>query len=92
MLDLGPAEWRTQSVWREFPQALAHRLRCDLEARREGARVAYATARAALRDMEIDIERVLTALEAEGAALGLRLSEVELVSEALDGRRWKARL
>jgi hypothetical protein len=92
MLDLGPAEWRTQRVWHDYPQALAHRLRCDLEARREGARTAYGTTRAALASTSTDVERVLTAVEAEGATLALRLREVELVQEALAGRRWRDRL
>lgn len=92
MLDLGPAEWRPQRVWHDYPQALAHRLRCDLEARREGARTAYATTRAALGSTPADVERVLNAVEAEGAILALRLREVELVQEALSGRRWRDRL
>jgi|GEM_PF-2395575 hypothetical protein len=92
MLDLGSPEWRMQPVWREFPVALAHRLIRDLEARREGARAAYATARADLGPTGVDVDQVLQALEVEGAYLSARLREVELVHEALSGRRWVNRL
>ena len=92
MLDLGPAEWRRDRVWREFPTALAHRLSHDLRARREGARQAYATARVSLAGHEVDIDSVLQALESEGAYVTARIREVELVTEALHGRRWQARL
>ena len=92
LLDAGPGEWRTEAVWREYPRALAHRLRSDLGARLVGARESYASARVALSGADVDIDRVLTALEREGALLAARLREVELVAQALEGARWRPRL
>ncbi len=92
MLDLGAPEWRMSPVWRDYPLALAHRLRHEIEGRREGARSAYATARASLAEDSADIARVLEALEAEGAQLAARAREADLIHEALSGRRWRERL
>lgn len=80
------------SVWGQHPQALAFRVACDLEARVEGARLAYARARRALVDSGVDPESALMALEAEGVDLQRLQREVELVADALGGRRWQARL
>jgi len=86
MLDQGPGEWRTEQTWTKSPAALAHRLTCDLDARQEGARRAYASARVALARSGVDVEEVLSALEREGAALAARIRELSLVSDEL-GRR-----
>jgi hypothetical protein len=79
-------------VWAVHPRALAFRVSCDLDARIEGARLAYARARTALAGTGIDPDRVLQALESEAADLQRLQREVEMVAEALAGRRWQARL
>lgn len=58
----------------------------------EGARSAYSRARKELTGTGVDVEAVLAALEAEGAALQALQREVSLVAEALAGRRWQARI
>lgn len=80
------------SVWARHPRALAFRVSCDLEARVEGARVAYARARTALTEAGLDPEEALRALEAEAADLQRLQREATMVAEALDGRRWHDRL
>lgn len=80
------------SVWARHPRALAFRVSCDLEARVEGARIAYARARTALTEAGLDPEEALRALEAEAADLQRLQREATMVAEALDGRRWHARL
>ena len=80
------------SVWARHPRALAFRVSCDLEARVEGARIAYARARTALTETGLDPEEALRALEAEAADLQRLQREATMVAEALDGRRWHARL
>ena len=94
LLDLGPAEWRQSPVLREQPLALAFRARYDVDARVEGARAAYAAARAELSEaVEAPVVGALLAsLEAEGARLVALQREVALVEEALRGRRWRPRL
>lgn len=92
MLDQGPGEWRAHGFWREHPQALAHRLLHDIEARREGARNAYSSVRVSLSDSDVDIDRALAAIEEEGAHLAARAREAELIADALAGRRWRGRL
>lgn len=90
--DVGSIERSPTSVWARHPRALAFRVACDLEARVEGARLAYARARTALSEAGLDPQEALTALEAEAAALHRLLREVSMVAEALEGRRWQARL
>ena len=80
------------SVWARRPQALAFRVACDLQARIEGARVAYARARTALGSTDSDITRILSALEEEAATLQRWQREVEVVLRALSGERWRQRL
>lgn len=90
--DIGSIERSPASVWARHPRALAFRVSCDLDARVEGARLAYARARTALTDSGLDPELALRALEAEAADLQRLQREVSMVSEALQGRRWHARL
>lgn len=90
--DIASVPRSSTSVWALHPRALAFRVACDLEARVEGARAAYARARRALADSGVELEDVLTALEAEGAELQRLQREVDLVAQALEGRRWQARL
>lgn len=90
--DVGSVERSPNSVWARHPRALAFRVSCDLEARVEGARVAYARARTALTEAGLDPEEALRALEAEAADLQRLQREATMVAEALDGRRWHDRL
>ena len=90
--DVGSIERSPASVWARHPRALAFRVSCDLEARVEGARVAYARARAVLNESGLDPEEALRALEAEAADLQRLQREASMVAEALNGRRWHARL
>lgn len=80
------------SVWGLHPRALAFRAACDLDGRLQGTRAAYAQARVALADVDVELAEVLTRLEGEAAQLQRQRREVDLVAEALDGRRWRARL
>lgn len=90
--DTGSLDRSAVSVWARHPRALAFRVARDVEARLEGARVAYAQARVALRDSGVDVEEVLAELEREAASLQRVQREVGVVGEALAGRRWQARL
>lgn len=90
--DVGSIERSATSVWARHPRALAFRVSCDLEARVEGARMAYARARAVLTGAGLDPGEALQALEAEAAELQRLQREVAMVADALDGRRWQARL
>ena len=90
--DVGSIERSPTSVWARHPRALAFRVACDLEARVEGARSAYARARTVMTETGLDPGEALEALEAEGADLQRLQREVAMVSEALGGRRWHARL
>ena len=80
------------SVWARQPQALAFRVACDLQARIEGARIAYARARTSLSETSDDIPGILAALEAEAATLQRWQREVAVVLRALSGERWRQRL
>lgn len=90
--DVGSMTRDPASVWAQQPEALAFRVACDLQARIEGARIAYARARTALGDTGIDMSRILAALEAEAATLQRWQREVAVVMRALSGERWHQRL
>ena len=94
LLDIGPAEWRTMPILREQPVLLAFRAQADVQARLEGARAAYAGARAELSDAVSPpaLAAFLASLEAEGARLLALEREVDLVGQAVRGRRWRPRL
>ena len=90
--DVSSIERSPASVWARHPRALAFRVACDLEARVEGVRVAYARARRVMTEVGLDPEEALRALEVEAAYLQRLQRETAMVAEALDGRRWHARL
>ena len=92
MWEISSLERSPSSVWARHPRALAFRVACDLDARIEGARRAYARARVALVGVGVDPEEALRALEAEAAGLQRLQREVALVGQALEGHRWQARL
>ncbi len=90
--DVSSLERSTVSVWGQHPRALAFRVSCDIDARLEGLRTAYAQARVALTGAEVALEIALAELEREAADLLRWQREVSLVEEALNGHRWRGRL
>lgn len=92
MWEISSLERSPASVWARHPRALAFRVACDLDARIEGARRAYSQVRVTLVDAGVDPEEALRALESEAADLQRLQREVALVGQALEGRRWQARL
>jgi hypothetical protein len=94
LLDVAPAEFRTEALYRRQPVVLAWRVRGVIDAQLDAARASYARARADLRDNvspEV-VAETLQALEREGAGLLARRREVELVGEALRGGSFVPRL
>ena len=94
LFDLCPPDYRAHEVLRRHPVVLArfavHHVRAGIEAARQG----YGTVRADLRDVA-DPETVAAALaayEREGARLVATARAVDLVEQALRGRRFVARL
>jgi hypothetical protein len=84
LLDRGPAELRSSDL-RHLPLALAHVVGHVVDGEVAGLRTAYARVRVDLADeyAAADVQRILAALEAEGARLLAVLREVALVREAL---------
>jgi hypothetical protein len=94
LLDLAPAEFRTEGLYRRQPVILAWRVVAVIDAQLEAARTAYGQARAELRDdvtPEV-IAETLQTLEREGALLLARRREVDLVLRALRGEVFAPRL
>jgi hypothetical protein len=94
LLDSCPPGYRGHLVLRRYPLILArlaaHHARGNLTAARE----AYAGAR---RELAEDIppeaiEATLVVLTKEGAVLAGIVGEVELVEQALAGRRWRPKM
>ena len=90
--DLQPAPRTATSVWSRHPRALAFRAAHDIEGRLHGARTAYAQARTSLDGTQVDPSIVLAELEAEAADLQRQRREVDLIEQALAGRRWVSHL
>lgn len=94
LFDLCPPDYRTHDVLRRHPVVLAHVATRHVQAGIEAARRGLATVRDDLRDA-VDPETVaaaVTAYEREGARLVVTSRAVGLVTEALRGRRFVARL
>jgi hypothetical protein len=94
LFDLCPPDYRAHEVLRRHPVVLArfavHHVHAGIEAARQG----LGTARADLRDVA-DPETVAAAVaayEREGARLMAAARAVDLVEQALRGRRFVARL
>jgi hypothetical protein len=94
LFDLCPPDYRAHEVLRRHPVVLArfavHHVRAGVEAARQG----LGTVRADLRDVA-DPETVAAAVaayEREGARLMAAARAVDLVEQALRGRRFVARL
>ena len=94
LLDLCPSEYRAHDVLRRHPVVLARFAVQHVGAGIEAARVGLGTIRADLRDVA-DPETVaaaVAAFEREGARLVAAARAVDLVEQALRGRRFTARL
>jgi hypothetical protein len=94
LLDVAPAEFRAEPLYRRQPLVLAWRVQAIIEAQLEAARGSYSRVRADLRD-EITPEVVaetLQLLEREGAGLLARRREVDLLGRALRGEQFVPRL
>ena len=94
LLDQCPPEYRQHEVLRRYPVILARLAALHSEATLAAARTAYAGTRRDLagRVPPEAVEQTLEALSREGALLAARVREVGLVEEALQGRRWRAKL
>lgn len=90
--DIGAIPRRPDSPWQRHPSAFAFRVLEDVEARLTGARTAYARARQSVGVDGVELDALLTEIEAEGAVLQRWRREAGLVAEALAGRRWNQRL
>ena len=79
---------------RRYPVILARLGMLHAEASVAAARKAYAGARRDLAGLVPPqaIEETLVSLSREGAVLAARAREAGLVEEALQGRRWRAKL
>jgi hypothetical protein len=94
LLDLCPPEYRNASVLRRHPVLLARLTALHVQGDLAAARSAYSGVRRDLagRIPPEAIEEALVALSRAGADLAARVREVELVEEALQGRRWRPKL
>lgn len=94
LLDRCPPEYREHEVFRRHPAVLAHVALHAATAARDGARSAYSGVRRDLAEVASPetIEATLRAVEKLGAHLVSTVREVELVSEAVKGQRWRMRL
>ena len=94
LLDVAPAEFRTEQLYRRQPLVLAWRVAGVIEAQLDAARAAYSQARADLREdvtPEV-VAETLQAIEREGASLLARRREVDLVLRAFRGEQFVPRL
>lgn len=94
LLDVAPAEFRTEPLYRRQPLVLAWRVLTIVDAQLEAARRSYSQARADLAgDVTPEVVAdTLEALEREGAGLLARRREVDLVLRALRGESFVPRL
>lgn len=94
LLEICPPEYRQHDVWRRHPVILARLSVLHAQASLEAARAGFAGARRDLAGVVPPeaVEETLWALSREGAVLAARAREVALVEEALQGRRWRAKL
>ena len=94
LLDLCPPDYRSHEVLRRHPVILARLAHRHAEASLSAARDGYAGARRDLagRVPPEAVDEALAALSRSGALLAAQLREVNLVEEALAGRRWRPKL
>lgn len=94
LLDNAPPEFRSHAVFRRHPMALVFAVGHYTDGALTASREAYASARRTLSE-SLDaaaVAEVLRALEFEGVRLVRLQREVDLVGDALAGRRWVQRL
>lgn len=94
LLDSCPPGYRGQLIMRRYPLILARVANHHAQGNLAAARQAYSAARRELAgDVPPEaIEATLEALAKEGAALASTVTAMELVTEALAGRRWRPKL
>ncbi len=94
LYDYVPAEYRTYEVLRRYPVLLARLAGEQVEASLQAARAGWRTVRADLReDLPPEaMEAAMQAYEREGRRLAQLGKQVAVVSAALRGHRWVARL
>jgi hypothetical protein len=94
LLDISPPELRSYPVLRRHPVVLARFAAVHTEAALEAARRALGEVRTSLRDVVAPetVEQAVRAWERETARLVARRRAVDLVEQALRGRRFRPRL
>lgn len=94
LLDLCPPDYRMYDVLRRYPVILARFARGHLQAAVGAARAGVAGARADLADLVPPeaVDAALAAYERELARLTTASRAVELVGQALRGRRFRTKL
>jgi hypothetical protein len=94
LLDLCPADYRAYEVFQRHPAVLARAAAIHVGAGIEAARRALATARQDLRDVVPPeaVTAAVAAYEREGARMSAAARAVDLVEQALRGRRFVPRL
>ncbi|MDQ3663202.1 MAG: hypothetical protein M3353_00885 [Actinomycetota bacterium] len=94
LLDRCPPEYRGYSGLRRYPVVLARFAALHVEGMQDAGRRGVSEARTALRDVaepEV-VERAVATWQLESERLARLRREVELVEEALRGRRFRRRL
>jgi hypothetical protein len=94
LLDISPPELRSYTVLRRHPVVLARFAVVHTDAALEAARRALGEVRTSLRDVVAPetVEQAVQAWERETARLVARRRAVDLVEQALRGRRFRPRL
>jgi hypothetical protein len=94
LFDLCPPEYRSYDVLRRYPVVLARFAAGHVASAQDAARHGLATARAELREVVPPeaVEAAVAAYEREGLRLTMLVRAVDLVEEALRGRRFVPRL
>ena len=94
LLDISPPEYRSYPVLRRHPVVLARFAALHVEAGQAAVRRGLSEARGVLRDVADPdtVEAALLTWQAEEARLLAERRAVQLVEEALRGRRFVARL
>lgn len=94
LLDQCPADFRAYDAWRRHPRALAWVAVWHVNAQLDAMREAYRRVRVELGDdlSERALPQVMEHLAAEGLRLRATARSVELVHEAMQGKRYVPRL
>jgi hypothetical protein len=93
LLDLCPAEYRGYEIVRRNPDVLGRMAQWQVEGSLEATRRGLAAARVAFERLDPPtLAATVETLEREQARLQRIAREAGLVAEALEGRRWRAKL